>query len=234
MFERLKKEIEKHCTEEAKNTIFFIKNGYCKSWAEEHRNNKDNGLKQYATSATLKAYQNGKITRAQAIEKAIKRALNENEKRKRASLDKLTEAENAPDINKISLQIEWKKSAMWGFNPFCECWAGGQYTTGRASGCGYDKRTASTAEAFNQNISILKLLYIAEEKRLSKQKSKRPSRRDFIGYGSGYNILPSFEGGVGISAHKQIFENIGFLFETTADTKTVDAYTITRKAGATK
>ena len=228
MFERLKKEIEKHYTEEAKKIKFFIKNGFNKDWSEEHRNDHDKGIKQHATEATVKAYQSGKITRAQAIDKATARALKENEKRKRANLDKLTEAENAPDIKNIDIQIEWKKSSTWGANPFCECWGGGYYTTGCASGCGYDKRTAATAAAFNENPAIMKTLYAAEEKRLSKR--NKPTRRDFIGYGSGYGILPEFEGGVGITSHGRIFENIGFTFHQSADTRTVDAYTITRKA----
>lgn len=184
-------------------------------------------IKQHATEATVKAYQSGKITRAQAIEKATAIALKENEKRKRANLDKLTDAENAPDVLNIDVQIEWKKSRTWGANPFCECWGGGYYTTGRASGCGYDKRTAATAEAFNSNTAIMKALYTAEEKRLSKR--NKPTRREFIGYGSGYGILPAFEGGVGISSHWRIFENIGFIFKTTAETRTCDAYTITGK-----
>lgn len=228
MFERLKKEIEKHYTEEAKKIKFFIKNGFSKDWSEEHRGDRDRGIKQHATETTVKAYQGGKITRAQAIERATARALKENEKRKRANLDKLTEAENAPDVLNINVQIDWKKSRTWGANPFCECWSGCYYTTGHASGCGYDKRTAATAEAFNDNSSIMKALYTAEEKRLAKR--NKPTRREFIGYGAGYGVLPYFESGVGISAHRRIFENIGFTFKTTADTQTVDAYTITRKS----
>lgn len=227
MFERLKKEIEKHHADEARKIAFFIKRGFYPDWAEEHRDDKDRGIKRHATAATLKAYQNGKITRAQAVEKATARALTDNEKKKRASLDKLSEAENAPDISQIDLQIEWKKSRTWGANPFAECWGGGYYTTGRASGCGYDKRSAATAEALNDNPAILKALYTAEEKRLTKR--NKPTRRNFIGYGSGYGILPAFEGGVGITSHGRIFQNIGFSFKTTADTRTVDAYTITRK-----
>lgn len=227
MFERLKKEIEKHYNEEAKKIKFFVKNGFYKDWSEEHRNDSDFGIKQHATEATVKAYQSGKITRAQAIEKATARALKENENRKRANLDKLSEAENAPDVLNIDVQIEWKNSRTWGANPFCECWGCGYYTTGRASGCGYDKRSAATAEAFNSNPAIMKALYTAEEKRLAKR--NKPTRREFIGYGSGYGILPAFEGGVDISSHGRIFENIGFSFKTTANTRTVDAYTITRK-----
>ena len=228
MFERLKKEIEKHYNEEEKKIKFFVKNGFYKDWSEEHRNDRDRGIKQHATEATVKAYQSGTITRAQAIENATARALKENENRKRANLDKLTEAENAPDVFNIDVQIEWKNSRTWGANPFCECWGGGYYTTGRASGCGYDKRTAATADAFNSNPAIMKALYTAEEKRLAKR--NKPTRREFIGYGSGYGILPAFEGGVGISSHGRIFENIGFIFKTTANTRTVDAYTITCKA----
>lgn len=75
MFERLKKEIKKHHADEARKIAFFIKRGFYPDWAEEHRDDKDRGIKRHATAATLKAYQNGKITRAQAVEKATARAV---------------------------------------------------------------------------------------------------------------------------------------------------------------
>ena len=232
MFERLKKAVENHYTNEAKSVALFVKRGYYPDWAEEHRNDRDRGIKQHATAATLKAYQLGKITRAQAVEKATKRAMQEVEKRYARDLQKIASAENAPDVVQIDLHVEWKKSKTWGYNPHCDCWAGGMRTTGRASGCGYDKRSAATAEAFNENPSIIKLLYMAEEKRLAKR--QKPSRRDSIGYGSGVCVLPSFEGGVGIESIKNIFGNMGFTFRTVADTSVVDAYTIEKKQTRSK
>ena len=227
MFERLKKAVNAEYDTRAKEQRYFIENGYTKSNKGENPTKKDEGIFRYATTTTAEAYKGGKITRAEAVKRATAKMERDNEKNRAAAMEKIAEAENAPDLASVDVQIEWKKSRTWGANPFCECWGGGYYTTGHASGCGYDKRTAATAAAFNSNPAIMKALYTAEEKRLAKR--NKPTRRDFIGYGSGYGILPAFEGGVGITSHGRIFENIGFTFKTTADTRTSDAYTITRK-----
>lgn len=113
---------------------------------------------------------------------------------------------NAEPIHEIELKVEWKRNKTWGLNPSCECWANG-YTTGKASGCVYDRLSAATAEAMNKNISILKLLYDKYEQIL--ETNPTATLRDSLGYGSGY-IRPYFEGGVGFSSHQQIFEGLGF------------------------
>lgn len=113
---------------------------------------------------------------------------------------------NAEPIDHIELKVEWKRSQTWGLNPSCECWAN-EYTTGKASGCGYDKLSAATAEAMNKNTAILKLLFDKYEQTL--ETNPEASLRQSLGYGSGY-ILPFFEGGVGFSSHQSIFEGLGF------------------------
>lgn len=118
----------------------------------------------------------------------------------------------APTPKNIYINITWKKSAVWGYNPFCEVWNGGEYTTGRASGCGYDKRSAAVAQAFNQNKSILKIIYILFEKGL--RKNPRGSLRDLVGYGSGYVARPLFDGGVGYGCYQDIFNKAGAKLNT--------------------
>ena len=116
-------------------------------------------------------------------------------------------------INKIVIAIEWKKSRTWGNNPYCEVkvfYNNNQIETftGFASGCGYDKRSAATAQAFNKCEALKALLYKAENKRLKNH--SEVTRRDFIGYGSGYGSLPYFEGGVGFRCHETILNNLKF------------------------
>ena len=116
-------------------------------------------------------------------------------------------------INKILISIEWKKSRIWGNNPHCEVkvfYNNNQIDTftGSASGCGYDKRSAATAEALNKCELLKALLYKAENKRLKNH--SEVSRRDSLGYGSGYGALPYFEGGVGFRSHETILNNLNF------------------------
>ena len=116
-------------------------------------------------------------------------------------------------INKIVIAIEWKKSRTWGNNPYCEIkvfYNNNQIETftGSASGCGYDKRSAATAEALNKCELLKALLYKAENKRLKDKNGA--TRRDFLGYGSGYGAIPYFEGGVGFRSHKTILNNLNF------------------------
>ena len=116
-------------------------------------------------------------------------------------------------INKILITIEWVKSRTWGNNPHAEVkvfYNNNQIETytGSASGCGYDKRSAATAQAFNKCEALKALLYKAENKRLKDKNGV--TRRDFLGYGSGYGSLPYFEGGVGFRSHETILNNLNF------------------------
>ena len=116
-------------------------------------------------------------------------------------------------INKIVIAIDWKKSRTWGNNPHCEVkvfYNNNQIETltGSASGYGYDKRSAATAQAFNKCEALKALLYKAENKRLKSH--SEVTRRDFLGYGSGYGALPYFEGGVGFRSHETILNNLNF------------------------
>ena len=116
-------------------------------------------------------------------------------------------------INKILIAIEWKKSRTWGNNPYAEVkvFYNNNHIetfTGSASGCGYDKRSSATAEALNKCELLKALLYKAENKRLKNH--SEVTRRDFIGYGSGYGAIPRFEGGVGFRSHETILNNLNF------------------------
>ena len=116
-------------------------------------------------------------------------------------------------INKILIAIEWKKSRTWGNNPHCEVkvfYNNNQIETftGAASGCGYDKRSGATAQALNKCELLKALLYKAENKRLKHH--SEVTRRDFIGYGSGYSSIPVFESGVGFRSHETILNNLNF------------------------
>lgn len=226
----LRKAVEHTTAQGLKDTILYIKNGFYPSWAQEHHTDRERGIKEYSTPKAWENYKAGKLTRAEAIEKASKRAAAEWAKRKEEYLQKITAAENAPLPSSINIAVDWVRNRTWGYNPNANiCVVGVGCYDGSASGCGYDKRTAAIATALNKSAAALKILYEAEEKRLKGIKTRKQARRDVLGYGTGYGVLPYFEGGVGISAYYTICENCGYKMTDTASSKTFDGYLITAK-----
>jgi hypothetical protein len=142
------------------------------------------------------------------VEKKIRAAL---AKKKAAALAremaKIEAAQAAPDTlgRVLIIKLEAYKGYMgWQWKGSDNFGNEGRYT----GGCGYDKHSTALAEILNLHLPILKRLYKAEDKRLGIKKSD--ARRDVIGYGSGYGVVPYFEGGVGSSCHVQILERLGY------------------------
>lgn len=213
--------IEKRITEEAEkntaDTVFYIENGYFPTWAEEHRTDPDRGLKANSTETRWNQYQAGTISREKAVELATKRATKQIEKKTAAKLAQLDRVANAPDLTFISVSVDWVRSSTWGYNPHVEIRTNTGTYCGTASGCGYDKESAAIAEAFNKCDSILKALYQLKENGLragktdaSKTACTGVDNRNICGYGSGYSVLPYFEGGVGASCFWSILKDCGY------------------------
>ena len=145
------------------------------------------------------------------------------DKEKETTRQEIIAIEQAPDFSgDFIITVEWTKSRMWGNNPRASTNTGFEGSSN--GGCGYDKSSTATAQALNSNKSILKLMYAKKNKNLNK------SNHELLGYGSGYSLLPLFEGGVGISSHIRILEGVGLSMKTIADTKSVDVYSITKSS----
>ena len=133
---------------------------------------------------------------------------------------------SSPDLTTITINVERKKSKMWGYNPTVKVVVRSieihEHTIGTASGCGYDKESAAIAEALNQSSIVKKALYLL--------KAKKPNKpnRDLFGYDTEYGVLPSFEGGVGVSCYYRIFEAIGYKMEKTGWGDSFDTYSISK------
>lgn len=152
-------------------------------------------------------------------------------KRKEAQINKMIEREvsqikaieAAPVLTDVRIDVEWKRNRTWGANPSAEGWStDGYFSSGSIGGCGYDKESTAVAKVLNQSNAVLKLLYAI--------KNEQPDAKnhDLFGYGSGYGLLPSIEGGVGVSCYPRIFEKLGYKFETVASGKSFTAYRITK------
>lgn len=137
---------------------------------------------------------------------------------------RLVFSDNLQPIENITITVDWKKSQMWGMNPNAETFVYGlgHLKSGSIGGCGYDKLSTAVANVLNQIPQFLQLMYEL------KNKHSKLSNRELFGYGSGYGILPSFEGGVGVSCYDRIFNAIGYEFKTVSSGKTFDVYSVVK------
>lgn len=185
-----------------------------------------------ALSYSRKTYKGTEDQQRTKLTRYIKRV---NEVRLKEQLAQLDRVENQ-DIglpNPLVITLEWTKSYMWGMNP--KAYTNYDFVGSSIGGCGYCKTSTATAEALNSNLSILKMLYAKEEERLKNIKEnsfskedneKFLSRRAFLGYGSGNGVLPSFEGGVGVTSHEMICANIGLKMRSVSETKYSNVYIV--------
>lgn len=133
---------------------------------------------------------------------------------------------NAEGFKKITITMEWKKSAMWGMNPRAEArveYLNGTcnvFESGSIGGCGYDKGSTAVAKCLNQINGLLKIMYAKRDK------DTKTELRELFGYGAGYGVLPRIEGGVGVSCYPRIMEKLGYSFNTVASGKSFDVYVI--------
>lgn len=79
-----------------------------------------------------------------------------------------------------------------------------RYESDYTRGCGYDKPSTAAAEALDWSPEIMYLLYKRKAEILENPGIHYP-------YGANYNLsLPSFDGGVGMSAITGVFKDLGF------------------------
>lgn len=213
MYEKIIKEATREKREQLKKTREYL----------EEDNNKYM-LQRYLTEYRNKQLENGEITKEEALEIAWKKAVKENQKELENKIKHIREVYEQEEIKEITINVEWARNRTWGMNPTAVVWTSyAGRTEGRASGCGYDKESSAIAQALNKNKNILKLLYDYKEKEL--EAGNQANNETLFGYGSGYGVLPYFEGGVGVNSHIRIFENLGFKVKQTHG-KLSDSYII--------
>lgn len=127
----------------------------------------------------------------------------------------------------FDITVEWKNNRTWGNNPTANLWVWelGDISSGSISGCGYCKGSTAVALVLS-NVDLFKYLMLVEK---NKVKNIKLSNSDIFGYGSGYGIIPSFSGGVGVNCYPSIFEKIGYTMKTLRGTNSVDIYQIVKK-----
>ena len=206
---------------------------------KEHKQNLKNNIDKIQTNKGLNHLMGfyGKTYKKNPKENFIKFLKLKNEKELNQDLNKINEVANSKDFSgEFIITIEWKPSRMWRSNP--KSYTNYGFEGSSIGGCGYDKGSTATAQALNSYLPILKLLYEKKNKDLPYFRKKSPDgkrldkrngyNRAVLGYGSGYGILPYFEGGVGVDSHRRIFENLGLVMQTITNTNNTDVYLIKR------
>lgn len=215
---------------------------------EENIANKIKDYEKIKTPEGLKEFLswNGKKYTGNIEQKTKKYIEKKAEKELNQKLEQIRKIEEAEDFNQdLVITIEWKKSRMWGSNP--RAYTNFGFEGESIGGCGYCKKSTATAQAFNSFEPILKLMYAKKNEELKvfnsnpKKIYKNQNGSEFYGrsqhninyelfsYGSSSNILPYFEGGVGVESHERICEALGLQFSHVTDTNNTDVYIISKK-----
>lgn len=246
-YPKLKRLLKAEFEQRTRNTDFFIENGYNTDWPIDRQYKSDEGIKQYSTAARLNQYANGLISREKAVEYAKKRAKKELEKSLSKDLALLDNIASAPTMHGIYIIVEWKRNRTWGNNPHAtvnvHTTSSPETYTGKASGCGYDKRSTAVSNALNQSFSVLQVLCNKKEKILESMEKleylmpfdeffelSNSKLRNSLGCGvSNYSVVPKFEYGVGIKSTLEVFEKLSFETISNELARKSDYYTIYKK-----
>ena len=133
------------------------------------------------------------------------------------------------EINKISITVEWKNNKMWGANPtataivYFKNGTVNEYCSHSIGGNGYDRESAAVGEALNQCDELLNLMY-----EIMDSDGDEVENNSVLGYGSGYGVLPYFEGGVGIDCFYKILSKLGYTMRKVASGKMFDVYNVSK------
>jgi hypothetical protein len=172
-------------------------------------------------------------------EKTANKLARKQAKDQAAELNRIESEKNQPDVNTLTITIEWSKSRTWGSNPHASAemtfkngvggpWGTGFFRTDKnytCSGCGYDKESTVIAQIFNDFMKS-KLWEMPEDMLKGGNGSNDKG-------GAPYGIhlyspdRPHFGGGIGTSCYYRIAEYIGGKFEHIASGKTFDVYKFT-------
>lgn len=209
-----------------KNSLVSKNNEEVKRQLENIENENMNTLNFYTTNLRQQQYKEGKISMDKFKACAKTKMLKETKKQLDKGLKELEKIENNHKIfDTLYIQVQCKKTNL-GYQYKAILSDNierieGNYT----GGWGYDKLSSAIAEVLNEYLPLKELLYNHKEKYLFENKLTQANNHEIFGYGSGYGILPYFEGGVGVNSYYKIFNTIGLEFKQLSD----DLYIISKK-----
>ena len=138
------------------------------------------------------------------------------------AIKRLTDAFSRNLPATIRVEVNWKKSRMWGSNPTAEVWADGYTSSPSIGGCGFDKESTATATAFKENIVFDRI--VATCAWLDMKESKATGRDEkTYGYHVGYTGF-RFDDAVGYECHNRIIKRAGYRSTGEFHPKMADGY----------
>ena len=209
-----------------KNSLVSKNNEEVKRQLENIENENMNTLNFYTTNLRQEQFKDGKISMDKFKACAKTKMLKETKKQLDKELKELEKIENNHKLfDTLYIQVQSKKTSLgYQFKAILSDTTEkieGKYT----GGWGYDKLSSAISEVLNEYLPLKELLYNYKEKYLFENKLIQADNRNIFGYGSGYGILPYFEGGVGTSCYYKILDTIGLELKNINDS----LYIITRK-----
>lgn len=209
-----------------KNSLVSKNNEEVKRQLENIENENINTLNFYTTNLRQQQYKEGKISIDKFKACAKTKMLKETKKQLDKELKELEKIENNHKMfDTLYIQVQCKKTNLgYQFKAILTDSVErieGNYT----GGWGYDKLSSAISEVLNKYLPLKELLYNYKEKYLFENKLLQANNHEILGYGSGYGILPYFEGGVGVSSYCKIFDTIGLEFKQLSD----DLYIVSKK-----
>lgn len=205
-YTNIKKQIEQEQAHYFQNTTKYIMEG-----------NEDR-VKNYSTGTRWEQYKAGKITLDELKQFAVERSRKSYEKKVDMLKRRADQIGNAGTVESITIRVDWKRSSYWGWNPTAtvEIYGsnGWKKAEDKASGCGYDKRSAAVGGAMGKIDELIKILCdmkeAAMEAGIGLGYNNPGSNEKYIAYGAGYGAIPYYEGGVGFSCFDNILIKAGF------------------------
>lgn len=207
-----------------------------------------NVLKRNATDATCRRWKSGEITRDRAVEITARRVDFLHRKTVDDFEAKLSRIALTPPPDMIEVQVEYRRSQMYGLNPHATVWAmksngASIASSATASGGNYDKLSAAVTYAMNANDSCLRVLYDAFENSLAAGVPLPVENWHTRFYtvvndpattfgGKPFSPLPAFNtDGAGMSSIRSLFDGVlGFDFEELMYGGGFDMFRLTRRS----
>lgn len=164
-----------------------------------------------------------KIERIVKLAQANELSLTQTKNRIKKELLEETAQKEQKEVKEMVIEINWKKSSVWGMNPTASAkiiYKDGTIRNSRnytCSGCGYDKESTVVANMLNEHLNYM--LWNA----------RNDSKHVNVPYGVRFNdeYCHSFSGGVGMSCYYNIAEFLGGKLETVINGKTTTVYKLT-------
>ena len=209
-----------------KNSLMSKNNEEVKRQLENIENENMNTLNFYTTNLRQEQFKEGKISMDKFKACAKTKMLKETKKQLDKELKELEKIENNHKLfDTLYIQVQCKKTNL-GYQYKAILSDSIEKIEGKyTGGWGYDKLSSAISEVLNEYLPLKELLYNYKEKYLFENKLTQANNREIFGYGSGYGILPYFEGGVGVTSYYKIFNTIGLEFKQIDDS----LYIITKK-----